>query len=96
MPSFKGTVLTQVNLNGEKKLYLYRIREHDPVGLAVTAATVQGTDDVDEPEGSIDSPDVVAIVPSAIAAAFPVRSRVKVSWTAEDAGDLIGLEVTAG
>ena len=33
MPSFKATVLSDIDLDGSKILRLYRIRERDPVEL---------------------------------------------------------------
>jgi hypothetical protein len=95
MPSFKATVLSDINLDGTKILTLYRIKDRDPVELAVTTATLEGNDDVTIPAGTCLVAAVLASFPYDSVAPFTVRSRVKVSWIDDVAGDLIGLSLQA-
>jgi hypothetical protein len=95
MPSFKATVLSEINLDGNKYLTLYRIKDRDPIGLIVTAATLEGTNDVEAPQGIFAVPAVVASFPYDTVAAFPVRSKVQISWVDDNAGELVGLALAA-
>jgi hypothetical protein len=95
MPSFKATVLSDIDLDGSKILTLYRIRERDPVELLVTAATVEGNDDVSTPAGTCLVAAVLASFPYDTVAPFTVRSRVKVSWVDDVSGELLGLSLQA-
>lgn len=95
MPSFKATVLNDIDLDGSKILTLYRIRERDPVELMVTAATLEGSEDVTTPAGTCAVAAVLASFPYDTVAPFTVRSRVQVSWTDDVSGELIGLSLVA-
>jgi hypothetical protein len=95
MPSFKATVLSDINLDGNKLLTLYRIKDRDPVELLVTAATVQGNDEITSPAGTCLVAAVLASFPYDTVAPFTVRSKVKVSWVDDVSGELIGLSLIA-
>ena len=93
MASFKATVQNVSNVNGDKILGLGQIRDRVPSSLVVTSATVEGTNQVQTPEGTYNSPDVVASFPLAQVSSFAVSSTVTISWTSVTGSILNGLAI---
>lgn len=93
MPSFKATVQAVSYVNGDKILTMGQIHDRVPSGLVVTSATVEGTNQVQTPEGTYNSPDVVATFPLADVSSFVVSSTVTISWTSVTGTLLNGLAI---
>lgn len=93
MASFKATVQAVSYVNGDKNLSLGQIRDRVPSSLVVTSASVEGTSQVQAPEGTYNSPDVVASFPLAQVSSFVVSSTVTISWTSVTGSILNGLAI---
>jgi hypothetical protein len=93
MPSFKATVQAVTFVNGDKVLSLGQLRDRVPSSLVVTTATVEGTNQVQTPEGTYNSPDVVATFPLGQVSSFVVSSTLTISWTSATGSILNGLAI---
>jgi hypothetical protein len=93
MASFKATVQAVTFVNGDKNLSLGQIRDRVPSSLVVTSASVEGTNQVQTPEGTYNSPDVVASFPLSHVSSFVVSSNVTISWTSVTGSVLNGLAI---
>jgi hypothetical protein len=93
MASFKATVQAVTYVNGDKNLSLGQIRDRVPSSMVITTATVEGTNQVQAPEGTYNSPDVVASFPLAQVSSFVVSSTVTISWTSTTGSILNGLAI---
>ena len=91
--SFRAKVLSRTVISGSVYITLYRFTNPDPIGLIVSSATIEGTAAVSTPEGTFASPDLVCAVPLAMVSFFAVGDKIKVSWTGEADGELVGLWV---